>query len=486
MTSRWATVALALLGGTVAASGQGRDAEPRRGGQGEVRMPAAAFRTDVAARDFDVVLVRPAAESMACSVLAYRDLRATVRLGRSPEALTEQAMTLDLVAGRPALVTFAGLRPGTRYHYRFEPDPRGGIAAAVVASFTTARPPGKEFCFTVQADSHLDAATDPALYARSLARVRASRPDFHVDLGDTFMTDKRGTDFRAARANYLAQRHYFGRLGGEVPLLLVLGNHDGESPTRGDAGPESMQVWSNTMRKSLFPNPRPDGFYAGNSTPHPHAGPLEDYYAWEWGDALFVVLDPYWFSGRVGRDGDPWLRTLGATQYDWLRTVLRETRARFKFVFIHHLVGGATREGRGGDGAVPFYEWGGQESDGRDTFASRRPGWEAPIHALLVRHGVTAVFHGHDHLFAQQEVDGVVYQAVPQPGHPRPHARNAAEYGYRSGTIFGASGVMRVRVGPQEALLEFLDVQDGDDRVAHTRRLAPRGSAEPGTDAAPR
>jgi len=30
------------------------------------------------------------------------------------------------------------------------------------------------------------------------------------------------------------------------------------------------------------------------STPDPVAGLLQDYYAWTWGDALFVVLDTYW------------------------------------------------------------------------------------------------------------------------------------------------------------------------------------------------
>jgi hypothetical protein len=465
---------VALLACAAVVSAQTRGDKGRRGGgNGEVRMPAAAFRTEVPARDYDLILVRPTRDSMSVSVLAYRDLRATLRLGRKPDDLTQESVTVDLKAGRPALVTFGRLEAGTRYFYRFEPASESGVAAGEVASFTTARAPGASFCFTMQADSHLDAGTEPALYERSLARARASQPDFHVDLGDTFMTDKRGSDFRAAEANYLAQRYYFGRLGGAVPLFLVLGNHDGETATRGGSGPDSMPVWSNTTRKTLFPNPRPDTFYRGNAKPHPHAGLLENYYAWEWGDALFVALDPFWFSPRIGREGDAWDRTLGREQYEWLRGVLAGSRAKWKFVFLHHLVGGATAEGRGGDAAVPLYEWGGRSADGRDEFARKRPGWEAPIHALLVKHGVTAVFHGHDHLFAQQDVDGIVYQEVPQPGHPRPSARNAAEYGYRDGTIFGRSGMMRVRVGPDEAVLEFLDVRDGEDVVAHTRRLTP-------------
>ncbi len=71
------------------------------------------------------------------------------------------------------------------------------------------------------------------------------------------------------------------------------------------------------MRKKLFPNPFPDGFYTGDDVKHPTLGLLEDYYAWEWGDALFVALDPFWFSDE--RKGDIWSRSLGETQYHWLR-----------------------------------------------------------------------------------------------------------------------------------------------------------------------
>ena len=90
-------------------------------------------------------------------------------------------------------------------------------------------------------------------------------------------------------------------------------------------------------------------------------------------------------------------------------------------------MGGATPECRGGAEAAPFYEWGGKNADGTDGFEQNRPGWPAPIHQLLVQHRVTAVFHGHDHLYVKQDLDGIVYQEVPQPGTPggkqHPHGR---------------------------------------------------------------
>jgi hypothetical protein len=63
---------------------------------------------------------------------------------------------------------------------------------------------------------------------------------------------------------------------------------------------------------------------------------------------------------------------------------------------------------RGGVEAAPFYEWGGKNEDQSDGFAARRPGWKMPIHQLLTTYGVNAVFHGHDHLYAMQELDGIV------------------------------------------------------------------------------
>jgi hypothetical protein len=76
----------------------------------------------------------------------------------------------------------------------------------------------------------------------------------------------------------------------------------------------------------------------------------------------------------------------------------------------------------------------------------------------LVAYGVSAVFHGHDHFFVKQERDGIVYQEVPQPGHPRAEARSAADYGYRSGVILPGAGILRVRVTPKVATVDFLRV----------------------------
>jgi hypothetical protein len=294
------------------------------------------------------------------------------------------------------------------------------------------------------------------------------------------MSEKHESRENAAR-QYLAQRYYFGQISRSAPLFLVLGNHDGENPRGGGRDPAGLAVWSNTMRKRYFPNPVPDGFFTGNTTRHPEAGLLQNYYAWEWGDALFVVLDPFWFSQQQRGRRDNWSRSLGEEQYQWLKRTLGASRAKFKFVFIHHLVGGLDGQCRGGSEAAPLWEWGGKNADGTDGFKQNRPDWAMPIHALLLTNHVNIVFHGHDHFYARQDLDGIVYQEVPQPGNedsPRV-PRNAADYGYKSGTILGGSGYLRLRVSPDQATVEYVESSSPGSKqsaasVSHQYSISPR------------
>jgi hypothetical protein len=61
-------------------------------------------------------------------------------------------------------------------------------------------------------------------------------------------------------------------------------------------------------RKDFFPNPTPahDKFYIISDK-----ATRDNYYAWEWGDALFVILDPFMESSGKGRDWSNWDITLG-------------------------------------------------------------------------------------------------------------------------------------------------------------------------------
>lgn len=416
------------------------------------------FRTTIPAHDLDIVLGRPTLNSITMSMMASDHSSGLIEYGAAPHNLNEQLL-ITLTANDPTEIEISDLLPDTKYHYRLQVKNKKSDEAVRTGTFSTQRGINSSFSFAVQADSHLDQNTDTDLYIKTLENIKKDQPDFLIDLGDTFMTDKYRKDFKEAGEQYIAQRYYFGLTGDSIPLFLVLGNHDGETGYRLTQGSgESMTLWANAQRKRYFPNPYPNHFYSGNSKEHDTDGLIENYYAWEWGDALFVVLDPYWYTTRKSKSIETnWNKTLGDEQYEWLTDTLKSSSAKFKFVFIHQLIGGSDRNGRGGVEAAHLFEWGGNNIDGIYEFKEKRPGWEMPIHDLFVKHHVSAVFHGHDHFFAKQDLDGIVYQLVPQPGHKGDrYPRQAEEYGYRTGEIFGGSGYILVNVMDDEATVSFI------------------------------
>lgn len=417
-------------------------------------------KTDVPEHPWDLFLTRPTLNSITASLLVYKDSEAYLEYGTVSGQYTARTATTLFRQSVPAGIIMDGLAANSRYYYRLRIRPTGTTDFEIGPeyTFTTPRSPGSSFVFTMQADSHLDENTEPTIYAQALNNMLADGTDFTVDLGDTFMTDKY-TDYLESRKQYLAQRYYFGLVGHSAPWFLALGNHDGEQGRYLNGTENNMTIWSIRMRKSHFPNPVPSesgGFYTGNTTNDPIAGQLENYYAWQWGDAHFIVLDPFWVTKRTGQS-DGWVWTLGAGQYQWLKRTLEASSSRYKFIFLHHLVGGLDNSQRGGIEAAKYFEWGGYNLAGVNEFGIRRPGWEMPIHQLLVKNRVSAVFHGHDHLYVKQDLDGIVYQEVPQPGYPRfNQANSAADYGYVSGVILGSPGHLRVTVTPERARVELV------------------------------
>jgi phosphatidylethanolamine-binding protein (PEBP) family uncharacterized protein len=472
-----------------------RDRPPAATGEerGGLLARMTAFKTDVPARAMDVILARPTERSMTVSVGLPELGRVVVEYWAQGTDRRSRSSPTTIAAGAVGIVELRDLRSGTAYDYRVgvidaAPTKRDGEPRwEHEGRFRTRVPAGTPFTFVVQADSHLDQGVTPAVYERTLANMRAATPDFLIDLGDTFMTDKRGKDFERSASQYDAQRYYFGLACDVAPLLMVLGNHDGEKGSAG-TGESDMGPWSYRMRTSRFPEPliegAGDGMYSGRTSFADGRG--SHYYAFTWGDAQIIVLDPFWPTtervrgggggnrgggggpggegGRGAGDGPPlqptdasWASTLGREQYDWLERTLGASTARYRFVFIHHLVGGVGgTESRGGVESAAFFEWGGLNADGTDGFAERRPGWPMPIHDLLVKHRVSAVFHGHDHLYVHSMKDGIHYQCVPQPGNLGGSTRSAQQYGYASGTLLGSPGHLRVRVGPDAAWVEFV------------------------------
>jgi hypothetical protein len=433
---------------------------PRRGDQGNSGQrggsklgnytePPIANR--VPDHPYNVLLGRPTDHSITVQVFFHQPATAHVEFGTETGNYTNQTEAFNFPAKGVHDFVLHELMADQRYYYRLViRDPSGEVTTSSEFTFHTQRAPGNTFVFTVQSDSHLDENTRGDVYLRTLSNALGDGPDFHFELGDTFMTGKYVRP-ELSEPQYLAQRYYLGSLCHSAPLFFALGNHDGESGNRGSLD------WATKTRLRLIPNPVPNEFYTGNEQTEPGIGLPQNFYQWKWGDAQFIVLDPFRYTTTRSRDGNNWNWTLGESQYRWLKSSLESVDAKYRFIFIHHLVGGSSTNNRGGVEAAPFWEWGGKGASGENEFTQHRPGWEAPIHDLLVKHGASIVFHGHDHMFIKQDLDGIVYQLVPQPGFQRVGNTNSAEeYGYFQGTAQGSPGHIRVRVGTGAARVDYV------------------------------
>jgi len=421
--------------------------------------------------EFNLVLGRPTADSITASLYAKSDMQITISYGTTPGMYTAQSIPINLQALAPQNIELSGLAPNTAYYYNVISNgtPSGEH------TFHTQRTPGSSFAFTIDADPHnRDPRFNGDLYATTLTNALADRPDFHINLGDTFMTEKvKPQTYAEVESTFTDFRSYFGIIGINAPLFLVNGNHEGEMGWLLGGKDKDVPVWSTQLRQLYYPNPAPNSFYGGSVAIDPSLGSVRDgYYAWTWGDALFIALDPFWYTSQKPKPDDlnsNWNWTLGKEQYDWLNSTLEASDAKFKFIFIHHLVGGA-KDARGGIEFASLFEWGGNNADGSYGFDEQRPGWGVPIHKLLVDNNVSAVFHGHDHVFVKQELDGIIYQELPQPSNSEYNKTSlAVDYGYLAGDVLGSSGHLRVTVSPEQVSVEYVRAYLPEDETGTQR-----------------
>ena len=436
-------------------------------------------------------------KSVTVKAIAKDGVEAFIAYGTASGALNDSSEPQVYSDGIVAAVV-DGLGANTRYYYQLMYRDAGATSDFVAGeehTFHTQRSADATFTFAIQSDAHLGVPetdglsyNDPDVYRLTLANIVAGNPDFMFDLGDGVTNDWAFME-QMVRQNYLDQRTFLQIPGASAGVFLVMGNHEDEEGWKLDdeeSVEKSMPVMSVNARKRAFLNPVPDDFYTGNTDEIPEIDGdhlLEDYYAFEWGSALFVTLDPYWYTtvrpyeDNIGGDiaaegevfGDRWDWTLGEQQYLWLKETLENSDAPLKFVFTHQLTGGIENYGHGGANSVQYCEWGGYDPDG-DTYSfdTKRPGWETPIHDLLVANHVQVLFHGHDHSYAYEEIDGMVYQEVPMAGNPSytvgPFVNRLW---YPKATIIENTGHLRVTVTPNSATVEyvrtFLTPEDGEN-----------------------
>jgi len=409
------------------------------------------------------LLSRVSNNSVTVNVAADKEIEAYFEYGTTSGAYTAKTDVRRFPEGTPFEVLIDKLQANTRYYYRMQHREPGAssFTARPERWFQTQRPRGSSFTFAVQFDPHMDENSDLEVYKRTLANELSDKPDFLIDLGDTMMSDKlpKPVTYDALRGRHQLLRSYYDLVCHSAPLFLAIGNHEGEWGNQFKGTEDEFPIWATKLRKQYFPNPVPDSFFTGSTAQEKFVGQRQNYYAYEWGDALFVMLDPYWYVPVKPEASGDWSLTLGRTQYDWLKKTLETSTATFKFVFAHNLVGGKDMDGkmRGGVEVAKYLEWGGYNLNDTWGFDQARPGWPMPIHQLLVSNNVTAFFHGHDHIYVRQELDGILYQEGPQPSARNANVGNRATvYNYKQGSVLDGVGYIRVRVSPTEVKTEFV------------------------------
>jgi len=406
-------------------------------------------------QNYTEVLGRPTDTSITTNILFDKAVNVYWEYGLTSGNYSFNTPIYTTIADTPIEVNINNLVANTKYFYRTKYKLTGSnnYISGAEHYFQTQRKPGSIFSFVVEADPHLDSNCDAESYKLTLQHMLSKKPDFIVDLGDNAMSDKLPVIDRASIIDRtLLFRKYFNELTHSVPLYVTLGNHEGELGWLPNTNQNSLPTMAALIRKTYFPNPYPNSFYSGNTVNEPMVGIRENYYAWKWGDALFVVIDPYMYT----KSKPEWGWSLGLEQYNWLKKTLSGSKAKFKFLFSHQLVGGSGTEGRGGSEFAHLYEMGGRNTDSTFGFAANRPGWDKPIHYLLYENKASIYFHGHDHLFAKQEKDGIVYQEVPQPSSKNLNTITGSAYGYVNGILLPNRGYIYVTVSPDKAQVDYI------------------------------
>jgi predicted phosphodiesterase len=278
---------------------------------------------------------------------------------------------------------------------------------------------------------------DELVTAQISSEMLEASPDFVMHLGDVLDYHEFGFNVAPydpilSRWAYQNYRNAMGNTIGRAAHFSAVGNWDGEN---GDFTDEQVQR-SRSQRMLYLPNPSPETYPQGGS-------PGQDYYAFTWGDALFIVLNVMTYTKTshllTGVDEYPDDWTLGQQQLDWLESTLAGNDTRWKFLFIHHTVAGA-----GPNLANAAY--------GRGGGQAAHVGEQAIIHQMMLDHDATVFFHGHDHVFVDMTVDGIHYTDPGAAG--APWKFESDETGYVK--YYTDSGWSRVTVSDERVHVEFL------------------------------
>jgi hypothetical protein len=247
------------------------------------------------------------------------------------------------VAGQRYEASFQGLERGAEYHYSVLNYGFLGREIVVAGPFpaSTAAEPGRPFRFVAFGDSGTGSLSQAAL----AERIVDAAPDLVIHTGDLVYPG-------GAKEDYLF--NFYEPNAGlipSVPFMPILGNHDCVT----DLGRPLLEAF-------VLPVNGPTGIE------------LERNYWFDFGDARFVGLDSNKMSEK--HSGVLTLEQMKTVVAPWLRGVLMDCDAKWKFVYFHH----------------PFYTGSEHPAEGAAYLK------EAYV-SVFEECGVDMAFAGHNHLY---------------------------------------------------------------------------------------
>ena len=361
-------------------------------------------------------LVFPTKESVSFTSIPAISTTIYLEYGPSPARLSKKTPTMSVNGGETAAFVMDGLSPGKKYYYRVRctnpGNPRPGTKET--HSFSTLAREGESFTFLYGTDSHyyelwgnetFGSAGGLDTFHLSLDHmfedIAQEGALFHIIGGDWAQTScggcKGGTldgetyppgsvqNEATAKQRYIQtlDATAYGRVTKDMPLVYVLGNHEGEA-----GFDQEEMAHSLAGRKSVLPD-----------APASYASNAEDsYYYFDSGDARFIILDVMRYTPIVPQSANDW--TLGTIQLEWLERILQSNEKKWVFIFAEHLDGGEKAYGVGGNQS--WYGRGGLRATDTDLPTGVFKGEQSIIQALQETHlspgGASFFLSGHDHV----------------------------------------------------------------------------------------
>lgn len=246
-----------------------------------------------------------------------------------------------------------GLKSNTPYFYQIEVDGGNGMKMdSGLLSFRTAVESGEPFRFAIIGDTE----TRPHINQQISRMIWDERPNFIVNMGDLTDGGKQNGKFQWNYEYLLGMTP----LASRIPVFSVPGNGEGDL------------YWYKRY----------------------HLLPKDDIpYSFHFGNAAFFMLD----SNRRGSEFSQ-----GTRQYEWLETQLKNSKATWKFVGMHH---------------APYTS---EENDYGDSWKEESTLGDTQVQQLVPlfeKYNVDIVMFGHLHLGERTypirenkySADGVVY-----------------------------------------------------------------------------